>query len=443
MLFFAVGSTVFATAKSINVLIGGRFLQGLGAGGLDVLEEIILADITSLKERPLYLGFLAMPIATGTIMGPIVGAIFSEYVDWRWIGWINLPFVGIAFVLAFFFLKLRAIPMPFGDKIRRLDGIGMVLYSTGAAAIALPLSWADSLYSWGSWRTLVPLSIGLIVIAIFIWYERRPAEAIMPYRLFKSITTTASLATGFIHGLILYTMLFYLPLFFQAVFLETPLNAAKSTLPVAIVVVLFSILAPITIELTRRYRLLLWSGWISITAFLGVWIIVDRQTKRVEAYAFQALLGIGVGVVFTGTQVPVQASVAHVDDVGLAVGMLVVFRLLGALIGQAAASTLFNTIFSKSIKDLGVLPDALTILEDASQAVGFIPALRTLDIDERTFDRVIGVYMKSFRAIWIFVTVWAAVGIFCSLFIKELALESEETGRQGFVTLENINEERV
>jgi len=138
-----------------------------------VLQEIILADITSMKERPLYLGLLAIPIVTGSISGPILGAVFSELIGWRWIGWINLPIVGISFVLAFFFLHLKPIEMSFSAKVRRLDWIGMVVFATGATATTLPLSWADSLYSWSSWRTILPLIIGLLVLAIFAVYEKK------------------------------------------------------------------------------------------------------------------------------------------------------------------------------------------------------------------------------------------------------------------------------
>ncbi|KAI1380414.1 MFS general substrate transporter [Hypoxylon crocopeplum] len=432
MVLFAVGAVVFAVARNMPVLIAGRLIQGLGAGGLDVLEEVILADITSLKERPLYLGLLAVAIAAGTISGPILGAVFSEFASWRWIGWVNLPIVGIAFLLSFFFLHLRPIPLPFSTKVHRLDMIGMILFAIGATATALPLSWGNSLYPWSSWRTYVPLIIGLIVLTIFCFYEKRPTDAVLPYRIFANATSVSSLATGFIHGLILYTLLLYLPLFFQAVFLEAPLEAAKTVLPICTLVVAFSFFAPVIIELTRRYRILLWVGWIFTTVFLGLWYMVGQGTSRVEVYVFQSLLGAGVGILFTGTQVPMQASVVNVNDTGLAVGMLVVFRLFGALVGLAISSTAFSSVFRQSIAALGTLPEQVDALNDASQAVGFIPTLRTLDLPSEYMSDLTEAYRKPFQAIWIIMTTLSGVGLFISLFIKELSLENEDVGRQGF-----------
>ena len=90
MALFAIGALIFSTASSMNTVIVGRFFQGPDASGLDVLEDILVADITNLKERPKYLGILAVPIATGSVIGPIIGGLFSQFVNWRWIGWVNL-----------------------------------------------------------------------------------------------------------------------------------------------------------------------------------------------------------------------------------------------------------------------------------------------------------------------------------------------------------------
>lgn len=434
MVLFAVGAIIFATAHTMVVLIIGRLIQGLGAGGLDVLEEIILADITSLKERPLYLGIISIPIVIGSVLGPIVGALFTEFVDWRWIGWINLPIVGTAFVLAVLFLNIRPLQTSLSIKIRQLDWIGIVLYTIGATSTALPLSWAGSLYSWSSWKTILPLVIGIAVLIVFGLYEKRPANALFPYRVFSNTTTVASLITGFIHGLVLYTILLYLPLFFQAVFLKTPLKAAISFLPVCILTVTFSVVAPVTIELTRRYRVLLWAGWLFIAVFMGLFCLVGHATSRAETYVLQALLGIGVGIVFTGTQIPVQASVEHVDDTGLAVGMLVVFRLTGALVGLSVSSTAFSSVFATSIAAFRPLPEQLQVLEDANQAIGFIPVLRTLDIPVETLVPVLGAYTKAFHTVWIIIASLAALGFCISLLIQEFTLETEDVGRQGFET---------
>ncbi|KAI1866591.1 hypothetical protein JX265_007892 [Neoarthrinium moseri] len=427
---FAIGAIVFALANDMPALIAGRLIQGLGGGGLYVLQDIILADITSLKERPLYLGLISLAMAMGTILGPIIGAVFSSF-NWRWIGWINLPIIGLGLLTFVFFLHLRAISQPLAARLRRLDLAGMALFGLGATATALPISWAGALYSWSSWRTIVPLTIGLVVLVLFGVFERRvPAEPILPFRVLSNITASTSLITGFMHGSILYTALLYIPLYFQAILLETPLEAAKSTLPICCLTVAFSFIAPVIIELTRRYRVLLWVGWVIMTLFLGLWCLVGPSTPRVEVYVFQAFLGVGLGTVFTGSQVPMQASVSHVDDTGLAVGTLIVVRLFGALIGLSISSTIFSSVFSKSIAALGRLPEPVKKLEDSTEAINFIPLLRLVDIPDKS--SIIEAYRQPFQAIWIMMTCFSGVGLMACLFIREHTLEKEEVGRQGF-----------
>lgn len=161
--------------------------------------------------------------------------------------------------------------MSFRARVRKLDGVGMLTFTIGATATALPLSWADSLYDWSSWKTILPLIIGVSVLILFAIYERRQAEAVIPHRISNSVTSVASLVGAFVHGLVLYTMLSYLPLFFQAIWLETHIKAAVSKLPISCAVIAFSVIAPLTIELTRKYRIPLWLGWLMTVMPLGLW----------------------------------------------------------------------------------------------------------------------------------------------------------------------------
>ncbi|PYI04061.1 MFS general substrate transporter [Aspergillus sclerotiicarbonarius CBS 121057] len=286
MVLFAVGSVIFATACNINVVVVGWLIQGLGGGGLDVLETIILTDITTLKERPRYQGVMSVSIASGVIGGPLVGGVFAAYVNWRWLGWINLPFVGSAALLSILFLRLRSIDMDFKTKVRRLDWMGFLLFTIGATAVALPLSWAGSLYPWGSWRTLVPLTIGCLVLAVFAFLERKAIEPMIPYRIF------------------------------------------------------------------------------------------DNRT--------------------------------------------------------AIVSTIFSSVFQKSIAAVGDLPESLSILKDSSRAIDFIPELRTLDVSADLMDSVIDAYQKTFQMIWLVLACIAAVASLISFLVKDLTLEKEEVGRQAF-----------
>lgn len=126
-----------------------------------------------------------------------------------------MPFVGPALPLAVLFMHLRPIDQDLKTKLRRLDWVGMFLFAVGAACVSLPISWADTLFPWSSWRTLVPLILGIVAFVAFGFYEAHPYQPMLPYSLFRNRTAIVSIIGGSIHGLILFSFLLYLPLFFQ------------------------------------------------------------------------------------------------------------------------------------------------------------------------------------------------------------------------------------
>ncbi|KAK4450481.1 major facilitator superfamily domain-containing protein [Podospora aff. communis PSN243] len=429
---FIAGSIIFAVAQDMTVLIVGRILQGLGAGGIDVLGEIIVADMTTLKERPLYLGLLAIPMLAGSVLGPTIGALFSQRASWRWIGWINLPIAAVGLVLVFFFLHLRPLQASFTSKLRRLDWTGMGLFTVGSTAFVLPLSWAGAMYAWGDWRTLLPLLIGVAVIAVFGYYESRPAEPVMPHRLFNSATAAVSLTGAFIHGMVVYCLMLYLPLFFQSTMMETPLQSVVSLLPLSIVSVVFAFLSAASVNYLRKYRWNIWSGWVFQCVGLGLLSLLGPSASTAVKVVSQVIAGIGIGALYFVLVLPMQASAPVVDDAGLAAGLLISFRLFGALIGLSVGSTVFSSTWDKTIADLGALPEVLEPFRSGKAAVELIPVLRTLELPREVLAPLLDVYTKSLRTIWYVLVGFSLFGLATSVLTKEITLDKEEMGRQRF-----------
>ncbi|KAL6890033.1 major facilitator superfamily domain-containing protein [Trichoderma evansii] len=432
IMLFAIGCIVFSTAKDMNIVIVGRLIKGLGAGGIDVLQTIILCDITTLKERPKWLGVLSMANAIGAVTGPFIGGGLATQTLWPWLGWINLITAGATAVLTFFFLHLTPMEGNIRDQIRGLDWSGFVLFIVISTIVALPLSWASTLYAWGSWQTLVPLIIGLVLLVPFAFVEKRAAMPMIPYKIFDNISIIAGTVSGFLYGASMNAILLYIPLFYQAVYLETPLEAASSTLPLCCLFVGLSIIVSMLIDWSRKYLLASRVGWVLTTVFLGLNYTIGADSGKPRAYAFQALLGAGLGTALVATMLSVLASVRRVDDVGLAVGMLVTTRFIGTLIGLAICSTVFSSIFQKSLSTLHDLPEQIAVLRDGSQAVGFIPQLRDISISEDVMRVVIGAYEDAFQTIWIVLAAFSGLGVLLSLLTKENSLEKDDVGRQGF-----------
>jgi len=434
MALFAIGSIVFALAQNMTTLIIGRVLQGFGGGGLDILSDIILADMTTLKERSFYLGLMAIPSSVGNIMGPTVGAIFSNYVSWRWIGWINLPFLGIAAPLLIFFLNLRPIKLDstLTANLNRLDWIGMILIVTGITIFVLPMSWAGSIFPWRSWQTLLPMCFGILVIIVFVIYEAKPVTPVVPHRLFHSKTANMTLLGAFVHGMILLAILQYLPLFYQAVGAETAIKSAVSLLPTSITSVVIAVIAMMLVSVVGgRYAWIIRISWMILTLGTGLLALFGIDSSSSMNLGLPILWGAGVASLRL-LLLPIQASVKHVDDTGMAIGQLLAIRMFGGLVGLTVASSIFNTVFSDAISSLGSLTGPLAPLANPNNAVAFIPELRLLDISPELLNQVLDIYLKGFKSIFYTMAGVGGIGIVTSFFIEDLDLSNNNESRQRF-----------
>lgn len=197
--FFGAGAIVAAVANNFTVILVGRSIQGIGGGGIITLTEIIVTDLVPLRERGKWFSMISSMWALGTVLGPLLGGGFAQNVTWRWIFWINLPFIGIGLAMFIFFLKLNYVTSSFLAKLRRVDWIGTVVFIAATTGFLIPLSWGGIMYSWTSWRTLVPLVVCGVGMVAFVVYEANiPAEPVIRISIFKNRTAAVTYFTTFI-----------------------------------------------------------------------------------------------------------------------------------------------------------------------------------------------------------------------------------------------------
>lgn len=419
------------------ILILGRTIQGVGGGGLEALCQIILTDMTTLKERPLWIGVLEFVWAAGSVMGPLVGGVFSQYVSWRWIAWINLPLLGVAIVLIPPFLTLQSIKQSTKAKLRQLDWIGMPTFITGMTSFMLSITWGGVLFSWTSWKTLLPLILGIMVLLAFTAYESQPVEPMIPYRIFVNRTGAIALSSSFLHGLIVYGVLFYLPIYFEGVIGDKPLRAVVESFPLSLTVTPFAVLAAFAIDYSRRYCWAIWTGWTLTTVGMGLMSLLAQNSSQTTRSCLQLVAGTGIGILFPALSIPTQAAV-KVDDNGLAIGTFVFARQLGAAVGLALGSAIFTNAFKGALPNN--LPDELLPLKSGNNAENFISELRSLGLTPAELAPVLKAYAQALKWVWIALTAVGGVGFIASLFMKDISLENESTGKQVFHDISSTTE---
>lgn len=216
VLLFLVGSAVSGSALNLGTLIAGRAIQGIGGGGVNVLIEIIVADLVPLRERPKFISYIFIGYTVAVILGPVIGGLLAQNVSWRWVFYLNLPISGVALILLGSVLQVRYTKDSARNSLKRIDLGGNALLITSVVAVLIALTWGGDKYSWASWHIIVPLILGLLGIIAFLIVESTTLvpEPTMPVRLFANRTSLGGYALTFIHGILLYWALYFLSVYF-------------------------------------------------------------------------------------------------------------------------------------------------------------------------------------------------------------------------------------
>ena len=214
-LLFGIGSLIAALAKSFNVVVIGRAVQGAGGGGLLALTEVVVTDLVPLAERGKYFSILSAIWSIGTVAGPLIGAGFAQDVTWRWIFWMNLPIIAVGVVMVFFFLKQERIPGGVVGKLKRFDFVGGFLFVVGSTSFLFGVSGGGVMYDWDSWQTLVSILVGAAVTAVFgfwevMFAERFGTEPLINRGIFNNWSIISVDIQAVLHGAILWALLYFL-----------------------------------------------------------------------------------------------------------------------------------------------------------------------------------------------------------------------------------------
>jgi EmrB/QacA subfamily drug resistance transporter len=252
---FSLGSVISGLAGSMEMLIAGRAIQGLGAGGLIPLAIAAIGDIIPPRRRGKWQGFLGAVFATSSILGPAVGGWLTDNASWRWCFFVNLPLAAAALAVVWFGFQRRS-----RRTEHSIDYLGAALLTGGAAAGLLGAVWGGTEYPWSS-----PIVIGLFVAAAamlsaFVWQERRAREPILPLDLFRGRTFSAASVAVFALGAAMFVTIIYVPLFAQGVLGETASGSGAVLTPLLLGMITTSILAGQIVSRTGHYRPVLLAG---------------------------------------------------------------------------------------------------------------------------------------------------------------------------------------
>jgi predicted MFS family arabinose efflux permease len=348
-MIFVLGSALSALSSSMLELAGWRALQGIGAGGLFSLAITVLSDIVAPRERARYQGYFLAVFATSSVLGPVVGGLFSELPTtfgiegWKWIFLINVPIGALALFLVWKFLHVPHTPVK-----HRIDWLGA---TTIIMAVVPMLLVAENGREWGwtSATSLTYYAISIIGIVSFIFAERAAGdEAILPLKLFKSRTFTSVTILGVIVGVGMFGGMMTLPLLIQIVSEASPTQSGFLMLPMVAGMMSASIVSGQVTSKTGKYRIFMITGTGMLMLGYMSLFTYSYETPMWLMSISMVIIGAGLGQLMQTLTLAAQNAVSP-QDIGVATSSTMFFRQMGGTLGVAVfISILFNR-----------LPDAL------------------------------------------------------------------------------------
>ena len=423
---FVLGSALAGFSQDTNTLIVFRVLQGLGAGGLAALSQIIMADIISPRDRGKYAGLFGAVMAVGTVGGPLLGGVVTDAFGWRWNFFIALPVAVAAIILLQLTLHL---PKHAKRKVH-IDYLGAVLIAGGVSLLMVWVTLAGNQFGWASLASFLMVAGSAVLLAAAVLVEFKSPEPIIPLSMFKNRTFTLAVVASISVGVSMFGTSVFLAQYMQLARGATPTQSGLLTIPMMAGLLIASTLFGTIISRTGKWKAIMISGGVLTVAGTLLLSTLAYDTNLVLVGIYMAVLGAGLGMLMQNLVLVVQNSI-EVKNLGVATSAVTFFRSLGGTVGVSVLGSVLGTIVSSHIKD------GITALAPADQAAaaaalgsGTIPKVSQLP-------DAIAVLVESAYGVGVGSVFLYSVPLAVITLIAVIFLPNAKLGQQNAVQLKN------
>lgn len=388
LVIFVVGSALAGFSQNTEMLIGFRIIQGIGAGGLTALSQVIMADIISPRERGRYMGLFGGIMAVGTVGGPLIGGVLTDSLGWRWNFYVGVPFAIVAIILL---QRTLHLPKRSGRTIS-IDYLGAIFLASSVSLLLIWVSLAgqNGQFAWNSATSFWMVGGAAALLIATVITELLAKEPIIPLRLFKNRTFTFAVIASISVGVAMFGTSVFLSQYMQLARGASPTQSGLLTLPMIIGLMGSSVIVGQLISRTGRWKAFMVTGSVLLTAGMFLMSTISYDTNYVVLSAYMLVLGAGVGMVMQNLVLVVQ-NVVSPRELGTATSSVTFFRSLGGTIGVSVMGSVLGSQVIMLVGDRsGDLTAAITKLGAGGAKVaallqsGTIPRVSALPTGVRT-----------------------------------------------------------
>ena len=351
IVIFVLATAAAGFSQDPGTLIAFRAVQGLGAGGLAALSQVLMADIISPRERGRYMGLFGAVMAVATVGGPLLGGVITDTLGWRWNFYVAVPFA----IAALLIIQKTLHVSERAARTVRIDYLGIVLLSTAVSLLLVWVSLAGDSFEWWSLQTALMVGGAILAALLFVMVELRTSEPLVPLSLFRNPTFSLAVIASIATGIAMFGASVFLSQFMQLARGATPTEAGLMTIPMIAGLLLASVGVGALITRFGRWKPFLIVGGACLIAgsYLLSTIHYDTNFALVSLYMF--LLGAGVGMTMQNLVLIVQ-NTTEPARIGVASSGVTFFRSLGGTIGVsvmgAALATKVTDLVSERKDDI-------------------------------------------------------------------------------------------
>jgi EmrB/QacA subfamily drug resistance transporter len=372
---FLVASIGAGLSQEMWQFIVFRGLQGLGGGAVFPIALAVIADLYPPEERAKYGAYFGAVFGLSSVLGPGIGGVITDNFGWHWIFFINVPLALVSLAICWRLLP----PIRHPESGRNIDYIGAALFAGAIGPILIGLTNKQTIPSWTDAQVGGLILLGLVILGVFLWWERRAADPIINLNLFRNRSVSVSVAGMFLSAFGFFGAIIFLPRWFQAVAGKSATESGYNLLPLIVALIVSATVSGQIVARTQRYKYLILASMLVLAAGLYLMTNLTAETPIETMWLWMVVIGLGIGPSFAVFTVVVQNSVAP-RFVGVATASLTFFQQIGGTIGLTIAGTILADSLTKQIPTQLVANGLPQPLVDQFQTAATGPQAQQLDL---------------------------------------------------------------